>query len=136
MTPRASRARTWDRPTAGRRKTEELRVKTAQHLPTPTHPHVTHHKHERSGAVFHHDQAGRRAYHARDIDDSSHRLTFLLHPLCVPQVQRGLVGEIIGRFERRGYQLVALKLVHASREHIEKHYADLAGKPFFPGLVE
>lgn len=52
------------------------------------------------------------------------------------QVQRGLVGEIIGRFERRGYQLVGLKMVHASQEHIEKHYADLAGKPFFPGLVK
>ncbi|CAO1632845.1 unnamed protein product [Parajaminaea phylloscopi] len=51
-------------------------------------------------------------------------------------VQRGLVGEIIGRFERRGYQLVGLKMVHASQEHIEKHYADLAGKSFFPGLVK
>ncbi|CAO1629979.1 unnamed protein product [Jaminaea pallidilutea] len=51
-------------------------------------------------------------------------------------VQRGLVGEIIGRFEKRGYQLVAMKLVHASKDHLEKHYADLKGKPFFPGLIE
>ncbi|CEH16658.1 nucleoside diphosphate kinase [Ceraceosorus bombacis] len=51
-------------------------------------------------------------------------------------VQRGLVGEIIGRFEKRGYKLVAAKLVHASVEHLEKHYADLKGKPFFPGLVK
>ncbi|PWN36516.1 putative nucleoside-diphosphate kinase [Meira miltonrushii] len=51
-------------------------------------------------------------------------------------VQRGLTGEIIGRFERRGYKLVAMKLVHASQEHLEKHYADLKGKPFFPGLVK
>ncbi|MBW0518099.1 hypothetical protein O181_057814 [Austropuccinia psidii MF-1] len=50
-------------------------------------------------------------------------------------VQRGLVGEIIGRFERRGYKIVALKLVHASKEHVEKHYADLKGKPFFAGLT-
>lgn len=50
-------------------------------------------------------------------------------------VQRGLVGEIIGRFEKRGYQLVGLKMVHASKDHIEKHYEDLAGKPFYPGLV-
>lgn len=34
-------------------------------------------------------------------------------------VQRGLVGKIIQRFEERGYKLVALKLVHASRQHLE-----------------
>ncbi|KAH8930040.1 nucleoside diphosphate kinase [Atractiella rhizophila] len=51
-------------------------------------------------------------------------------------VQRGLVGEIIGRFEKRGFKLVALKFVHASKEHLEKHYADLSSKPFFPGLVK
>ncbi|UZJ53490.1 hypothetical protein CBS101457_002810 [Exobasidium rhododendri] len=51
-------------------------------------------------------------------------------------VQRGLVGEIIGRFERRGYQIANIKFVHASEEHLEKHYADLKGKPFFPGLVK
>ncbi|EGG00245.1 uncharacterized protein MELLADRAFT_75797 [Melampsora larici-populina 98AG31] len=49
-------------------------------------------------------------------------------------VQRGLVGEIVGRFERRGYKIVALKMMHPSKEHVEKHYADLAGKPFFAGL--
>ncbi|KAI5478153.1 hypothetical protein MNV49_005417 [Pseudohyphozyma bogoriensis] len=51
-------------------------------------------------------------------------------------VQRGLVGEIISRFEKRGYKLVALKQVHATVEHLEKHYADLKGKSFFPGLVK
>ncbi|KAI4518284.1 nucleoside diphosphate kinase [Schizophyllum commune] len=51
-------------------------------------------------------------------------------------VQRGLVGKIIQRFEERGFKLVAMKLVHASVEHLEKHYGDLAGKPFFPGLVK
>ncbi|RMY53477.1 hypothetical protein D0865_05240 [Hortaea werneckii] len=50
-------------------------------------------------------------------------------------VQRGLVGEIIGRFERRGYKLCAIKLVTPSKEHLEKHYEDLKGKPFFPGLI-
>ncbi|KAL2040703.1 hypothetical protein N7G274_006682 [Stereocaulon virgatum] len=50
-------------------------------------------------------------------------------------VQRGLIGEIIGRFEKRGYELVALKLVTPSKEHIEKHYEDLAQKPFYKGLV-
>ncbi|KAG5353346.1 Nucleoside diphosphate kinase B [Termitomyces sp. T112] len=51
-------------------------------------------------------------------------------------VQRGLVGKIIQRFEERGFKLVALKLVQATEEHLEKHYADLKEKPFFPGLVK
>jgi len=51
-------------------------------------------------------------------------------------VQRGLVGQIISRFENRGFKLTALKLVHATPEHLEKHYADLKGKPFFPGLIK
>ena len=51
-------------------------------------------------------------------------------------VQRGLVGTIIKRFERRGFQLLGLKFVSPTREHFEKHYADLAGKKFFNGLIE
>lgn len=51
-------------------------------------------------------------------------------------VQRGLVGAIIARFEQRGFKLVALKLVQATTEHLELHYADLKGKPFFPGLIK
>ncbi|CAD6565034.1 MAG: nucleoside diphosphate kinase [Cyphobasidiales sp. Tagirdzhanova-0007] len=51
-------------------------------------------------------------------------------------VQRGLVGEIIGRFEKRGYKLVAMKLVQSTKEHLEKHYEDLSSKSFFPGLVK
>eukprot|EP00249_Psilotum_nudum_P034309 c53235_g1_i1 orf=3-305(-) len=50
-------------------------------------------------------------------------------------VQRGLVGDIISRFEKRGYKLAAMKMVSPPREHLEKHYEDLASKPFFPGLV-
>ena len=50
-------------------------------------------------------------------------------------VQRGLVGEIIGRFERRGYKLAAIKLVTPTKEHLEKHYEDLSDKPFFKGLI-
>ncbi len=51
-------------------------------------------------------------------------------------VQRGLVGEIIRRFESRGYKIAALKMTHASEEHLEKHYKDLKGKKFFPGLIK
>ncbi|TDA68855.1 MAG: nucleoside-diphosphate kinase [Clostridia bacterium] len=51
-------------------------------------------------------------------------------------VQRGLVGEIIGRLEKKGYRLVGLKLLQMSRELAEEHYAEHQGKGFFPGLVE
>jgi len=51
-------------------------------------------------------------------------------------VQRGLVGEIVSRFEKRGLQLVALKMVRISRQLAEEYYAEHRGKPFFPGLVE
>jgi len=50
-------------------------------------------------------------------------------------VQRGKVGDIIGRFENKGYKLVALKMLTPSKELAEGHYADLKSKPFFPGLV-
>lgn len=51
-------------------------------------------------------------------------------------VQRGLVGEIIQRFEKKGFKLVALKFVWPSEELLQKHYSDLSSKPFFPGLVK
>merc|ERR1711990_1051630 len=51
-------------------------------------------------------------------------------------VQRGLVGEIIKRFEQRGYKLVAMKLCRPGKEHLEKHYADLSSKGFFAGLIQ
>ncbi|KAJ9171165.1 hypothetical protein P3X46_014564 [Hevea brasiliensis] len=51
-------------------------------------------------------------------------------------VQRGLVGEIIGRFEKKGFSLKGLKLITVERLFAERHYADLSAKPFFNGLVE
>ncbi|MQL75239.1 hypothetical protein Taro_007622 [Colocasia esculenta] len=51
-------------------------------------------------------------------------------------VQRGLVGDIIGRFEKKGFSLKGLKLVSVERAFAEKHYEDLSAKPFFNGLVE
>ena len=51
-------------------------------------------------------------------------------------VQRGLVGQIIARFEARGYHPRAMKFQNVSRELAEEHYADLKSKPFFGGLVE
>ena len=51
-------------------------------------------------------------------------------------VQRGLVGEIIARFEKRGFKIVAAKMLTVSKELSEAHYAEHAAKSFFPGLVE
>ena len=51
-------------------------------------------------------------------------------------VQRGLVGEVISRLERRGLRLVAARFVLPSRQLAEKHYAVHLGKPFYPGLIE
>ena len=51
-------------------------------------------------------------------------------------VQRGLIGEIIRRFEKKGLKLVAMKLVSVSRELAEKHYGVHKDKPFFKPTVE
>ena len=50
-------------------------------------------------------------------------------------VQRGLVHKVIERFEQRGFYLKAMKMQMVTKEHAEKHYADLSSKPFFAGLV-
>lgn len=50
-------------------------------------------------------------------------------------VQRNLVGEIISRFEKRGFKIVGLKMIRISRELAEKHYGEHVGKPFFEPLV-
>ncbi|MGA1263829.1 MAG: nucleoside-diphosphate kinase [Prochlorothrix sp.] len=51
-------------------------------------------------------------------------------------VQRQLVGEVIRRFEAKGFTLVGLKLMQVSRELAEKHYDVHREKPFFGGLVD
>ena len=51
-------------------------------------------------------------------------------------VQRGLVGEILARFERKGLKVVGLRMLDVSRPMAEQHYAVHAGKHFYDGLVE
>jgi len=51
-------------------------------------------------------------------------------------VQRGLIAEILGRFERKGLKLVGLKSVVPSKETAETHYAVHAERPFYPGLIK
>ncbi|QAY66161.1 nucleoside-diphosphate kinase [Paenibacillus protaetiae] len=51
-------------------------------------------------------------------------------------VQRGLIGEIVARFEKKGLQLVAGKFMKLNRELAERHYGEHAGKPFYPPLLD
>lgn len=51
-------------------------------------------------------------------------------------VQRGLVGEIIGRLERRGLQIAGAKLIQVDEALAHRHYGEHVGRPFFDGLVK
>ncbi|KAF8027795.1 hypothetical protein BT93_E0654 [Corymbia citriodora subsp. variegata] len=51
-------------------------------------------------------------------------------------VQRGLISEIISRFERKGFKLVAIKIVVPTKDFAQKHYHDLKERPFFNGLCD
>ena len=51
-------------------------------------------------------------------------------------VRQRLVGEVVGRFERRGFTLRAMKALRIDRALAERHYAEHVGKPFFEPLVE
>ncbi|CAK9143475.1 unnamed protein product [Ilex paraguariensis] len=51
-------------------------------------------------------------------------------------VQRSLVGEIISRFEKKGFKLSGLKLFQCPKDLAEEHYKDLKSKPFFPKLID
>ena len=59
------------------------------------------------------------------------RTLVILKPCCL---QRGLVGEVLSRFEKRGLKLVAMKMAHLSDEILEEHYAHLKERPFFPWI--
>jgi nucleoside-diphosphate kinase len=50
-------------------------------------------------------------------------------------VQRGLIGEVLLRLERKGFRLAAMKLIRVSTEQARRHYAVHEGKPFYDGLL-
>jgi len=50
-------------------------------------------------------------------------------------VQRGLIGEIVSRFERRGLRIVGMRLMQIERDLAARHYAVHEGKPFYPALL-
>ncbi len=49
-------------------------------------------------------------------------------------INRGLIGEVIHRFERKGMKIAAMKMEHLTDNILEEHYAHLATKPFFPSI--
>jgi nucleoside-diphosphate kinase len=51
-------------------------------------------------------------------------------------VRRGLVGEIVTRFERKGLKVVAAKMLRVTPELAQRHYAEHQGKPFYPALIQ
>ena len=51
-------------------------------------------------------------------------------------VKRGLVGEILTRFERKGLKILAMKTLLVTPEHAQRHYAEHQGKPFYPSLMQ
>jgi len=66
--------------------------------------------------------------------DAERERTFIM--IKPDGVHRGLVGEIIKRFEQKGFHLVAMKFMWANESLLKQHYADLSSKPFFNGLVK
>lgn len=61
------------------------------------------------------------------------RTLFIVKP---DGVQRGLIGEIVGRLERRGLRLIGMKLMQITPELASRHYAVHVGKPFYEGLIK
>ena len=59
------------------------------------------------------------------------RTLVLFKPDCV---QRGLVGRILGRFEDKGFSVIAMKMLQVTPDLAKKHYAEHVDKPFYPGL--
>jgi len=70
--------------------------------------------------------------HARLMMNNKERTYIMVKP---DGVQRNLVGKIIERFESKGFQLKALKLVTPPKAQLEEHYKDLSSKPFFPKVI-
>ena len=61
------------------------------------------------------------------------RTLFLIKP---DAVERGLIGEIVARFERRGFRICGMKLMRVTEHQAAEHYVEHVGKPFYPELVE
>uniref|UniRef100_A0A667Y6I7 Nucleoside diphosphate kinase n=1 Tax=Myripristis murdjan TaxID=586833 RepID=A0A667Y6I7_9TELE len=67
------------------------------------------------------------------VPDVSERTLIAVKP---DGVQRRLVGQIIQRFEQRGFKLVGLKMLQVSEDLLSQHYCQLRQKPFYPSLLQ
>eukprot|EP01066_Platyproteum_vivax_P021421 Platyproteum_vivax@DN950_c0_g1_i1.p1 len=70
----------------------------------------------------------------RSTGEGSQQLSFIL--IKPDGVQRRLVGEIISRFERKGFKLQAMEMFHPERETLERHYDGLKDKPYFNAVID
>ena len=61
------------------------------------------------------------------------RTLVLLKPSCV---ERGLIGEVIGRIERKGLIICGMKMIQLDERILREHYSHLVERPFFPALAE
>ena len=63
---------------------------------------------------------------------ATERTYIMLKPDCI---KRGLMGEVISRIEKKGYRLTNAKMLNLDEKILREHYAHIADKPFFPGIV-
>lgn len=68
-----------------------------------------------------------------NFDGISEKTLVLIKP---DGIQRGLVGEVIGRFEKKGLKVVGCKMMSLDEALLREHYAHIADKPFFPGVTK
>ena len=65
------------------------------------------------------------------IHENEERSLIIIKP---DAIQRSLVGEIIGRLERKGLKIIGMKMMHLGDAVLEEHYAHITDKPFFPRI--
>ena len=51
-------------------------------------------------------------------------------------VKRGLIGEVISRFEKKGFKIIGMKMIQFTKELADKHYEEHINKPFYPNLLK
>jgi nucleoside-diphosphate kinase len=90
-------------------------------------------KHDTAGEKEKESEVGGKSEEERSVKKEKERTLLIIKP---EGVERGYVGEIISRFEKRGFKIVAMKFATISKEKAERQYEEHRGKDFFPGLVE
>jgi nucleoside-diphosphate kinase len=68
---------------------------------------------------------------AIDFNGVNEKTLLLIKP---DAIQRGLIGDIIGRFERKGLKVAGMKMMRLDEAILREHYSHIADKPFFPGV--